>query len=112
MFQELSDGVKCVIGSGMCAGHNVKLTRKVTMKRCSNIDDKGVVTWSMREVTVLACPAATTQGSHSTSSAVTSLLPVQTGANGKRRKVGIMCEDQPQAEVQTGEGDADILLEG
>ena len=82
------------------------------MKRCSDIDDKGVVTWSMREVTVLACPAATTQGNHSANSAVTSQLPVQSGANGKRRKCGSMCEDQPQSEIQTGEGDADILLEG
>ena len=71
------------------------------------------MTWSMREVTVLACPAATTQGSHSTSRAVTSVqLPVQTGANGKRRKYGSMSENQPQSEIETGVGDADILLEG
>ena len=36
------------VGSGMCSGRNVKLIiRKVMMKRCSDIDDRGVVTWSM-----------------------------------------------------------------
>ena len=112
MFQKLSDGVECVIGSGMCSGHNVKLTRKVTMKRCSDVDDRGVVTWSMREVTVLICPAAIRQGSHSAHSAVMSQLSVETGANGKRRKFGSMIDDQPQAEIQNREGDTDILLEG
>ena len=100
MFQKLSDGVECVIGSGMCSGHNVKLTRKVTMKRCSDVDDRGVVTWSMREVTTLTCPAAIRQGSHSAHSAVMSQLSVDTGANGMRQKLGSMTDDQPQAGIQ------------
>ena len=112
MFQKLSDGVECVIGSGMCAGHNVKLIRNVKMKRCSDIDERGLVTWSMREVTTLTCPAATRQGSHSAQSAVMLELSDETGTNGKQRKLRRMCDDQPQAGIQDREGDTDIRLEG
>ena len=55
-FKKLSQVTKCVIGSGFCAGHNVKLERSVKIKKISIIDNDGKVKWLMREVTSLTCP--------------------------------------------------------
>ena len=48
LFSRRSRDVKCVLGGGHCVGHNVKL---------SKIENDGQVTCSMREVTLLTCPA-------------------------------------------------------
>ena len=57
-FNKKASYVKCVIVSGFCAGHNLKLTRCVEMRRVSNTEEDGRVTWPMREVAFLACPTA------------------------------------------------------
>ena len=38
--------------------HDIKLTREVTTRRVSNINQLGEVTWRMREGTILVCPMA------------------------------------------------------
>ena len=35
IFSDKSQEVKCVLGSGHCSGHNVKLVRSVVMKKVS-----------------------------------------------------------------------------
>ena len=45
MFEKLSDGEECVIGSGRCSYHNTKLMRSVIERRVCNIDADGKVTW-------------------------------------------------------------------
>ena len=57
MFSDMSQEVKCVLGSGYCSGHNVKLVRSIVKKKISETDCNGKVTWPMREVITLACPA-------------------------------------------------------
>ena len=43
MFKQLSEGDKCVIGSGSCARNNAKLVRKVVTKKVSDIDEFGKI---------------------------------------------------------------------
>ena len=111
-FQKLSEGNECVIGSGMCSGHNTKLVRNVVMKKCSNICNDGSVEWTMRKVTVLTCPAATKQRRHSAQNPVMSYLSDEAGTNGKRRRVLSMKDDHPQAANLRSVDDVDRLLEG
>ena len=63
MFDGLSskDGDACLMGSGRCAHHNVKLERVTSMKRMSIVDESGV-RWEFREHTALVCPGV--QQSH------------------------------------------------
>ena len=49
--------VKCVMGSGMCGAHNVKLVRSVKQKKYSCVNKLGQVEWKMRDVTCLICPS-------------------------------------------------------
>ena len=56
-FQELSDGDECVIGSGRCATHNVRVIRNVMNVRKSVQNEAGEVRWRLSESTVLVCPA-------------------------------------------------------
>ena len=55
-FQKLSQGEKCVFGSGRCATHNCKLVRSVTQKKRSVINNEGEISWPMTDVTCLKCP--------------------------------------------------------
>ena len=57
MFEGLSsrEGGVCLMGSGRCAFHNVKLERMTSMKKISVIDESGV-RWDYREDTALVCP--------------------------------------------------------
>ena len=57
-FQELSDGDECVIGSGRCATHNVRVTRNVMKVRKSVQNEAGELMWRLCESTVLVCPSA------------------------------------------------------
>ena len=57
MFSDMSQEVKCVLGSGYCGGHNVKLVRSIVKKKVSEIDINGKLKWPMREVITLTCPA-------------------------------------------------------
>ena len=56
MFEKLSNGVECVIGSGRCSSHNTRLVRSVVERRVCNVDENGRVTWPMEEAITFACP--------------------------------------------------------
>ena len=84
-FQKFARPGECVIGSGMCGYHNVKLTRNVTMKKMSNINKDGTISWTMREVTILRCPATQPAGPRDKISAIAPLLASEMGTNKKQR---------------------------
>ena len=46
------------MSGGRCVNHKVKLTREVTARRVSSINQLGEVTWQRREGTILVCPMA------------------------------------------------------
>ena len=46
------------MSGGRCVNHKVKLTREVTARRVSSINQLGEVTWLRREGTILVCPRA------------------------------------------------------
>ena len=95
-FNKMSESTKCVIGSGFCAGHNVKLVRSVRTKKTSCVDDNGEIKWLMREVTSLTCPAVSAK-ILTFSDAPARLTPGESGTtNGKRRKLSMSEMNQPQ----------------
>ena len=51
-------GNKCVIGSGRCATHNVRVVRTIMNVRKSDQNEAGVMRWRLCESTVLVCPRA------------------------------------------------------
>ena len=67
-FQELSDGNKCVFGSGMCATHNCKLVRGVTQKKISdtiamsNPEERGDSQSKKIRISVKVCDNETAEG--------------------------------------------------
>ena len=50
-------GGGCVMGSGRCGTHNVKLVRAVNMRRVSDMNQGDELRWVRRESTALVCPA-------------------------------------------------------
>ena len=60
-FQNGGGGNECVMSGGRCVNHKVKLTREVTARRVSSINQLGEVTWLRREGTILVCPRAVQQ---------------------------------------------------
>ena len=111
-FNQKANEVKCVIGSGFCSGHNVKLTRCVEMKRVSVVEDNGKLTWQMREVAILACPAASLSVEKSgVTSAVGIELPEYGTTNGKKKKFACNVSDQPQPIVREKNGKQGLLLD-
>ena len=85
MFQELSNRDECVWGNGRCSTHNTKLVRKVTVKKVSEVDRHGQVTWPMREVCSFACPSKLDKQSGSETS-TENLVPVKpVGTNGSKK---------------------------
>ena len=51
-------GDECVIGSGRCATHNIKVVRTIMNVRKSEQNEAGVMRWRLCESTVLVCPTA------------------------------------------------------
>ena len=84
-FQKFSRPGECVIGSGRCGQHNVKLVRSVTKKRMSNMNKDGTISWTMTEVTILRCPATQPAGSVGKVSTVAPLHMGEMGTNEKQR---------------------------
>ena len=101
MFHKLSMGEECIVGSGHCSRHNVKLERKVTIKKVSNIDSTGKVTWTMREVANLACPFKQRKLPVGTSSTMMSSNRPPEGTNGNFKKFRSMVMDQSHARTKT-----------
>ena len=64
------------------------------MKKMSNVDECGTVTWSMREATILTCPVKSSLQPESVSDAMMSQLPESGGTNQKRRKFTCEKDDQ------------------
>ena len=79
-----------MIGSGRCGQHNVKLVRSITKKKMSNVNKDGTVSWQMREVTILRCPAAQPEGS---ASKVTAIAPPDLCEMGTNKKMRISVYD-------------------
>ena len=57
-FSELERGNDCVIGSGRCATHNVRIVRIMKDVRQKYFDENGLLRWRLSETTVLECPRA------------------------------------------------------
>ena len=74
-FQELSQGDECVIGSGRCATHNVKIVRVVKSVRKSEPVEGGGLRWRLCESTILECPRASLGKPSDDVSVMSSLLP-------------------------------------
>ena len=97
-----------MIRSGFCTTHNVKMNREVMVKKMSNEDEYGKISWVSRETTVLSCPMRNPRlalpGSvHSTSESAVmmSSLPVVRGTNQKRRK----CSHEGMDQSTTTQGE-------
>ena len=95
-FRRLSESTKCVIGSGYCAGHNVKLERNIRMKKMSIIGKDGNIEWRLREFVTLECPAKKPAVPAYSATTVTSVIPESGVTNKKRRKSIDVKNDQPQ----------------
>ena len=48
--------IVCVMGSGRCGTHNVKLTKSVKSKKISCVEPGGGIGWKYVDVTCLVCP--------------------------------------------------------
>ena len=110
MFQKLSMGENCVIGSGRCSRHNVKLVRGVVMKKVSCIDKNGKLSWLMREVTNLSCPYKPDRQHGSDESAMMSPVTQSRGTNGSVKKLRYEVEDQSQVDAKISGVEQDIPL--
>ena len=95
-FKQISEGTECIVRSGYCTSHNVKMTRSVNMKRMSNVDECGKITWSMREATILSCPVNSSLWPERVSEAMTSQLPESGRTNQKRGKFTLEKDQSPQ----------------
>ena len=93
-FQELSQGHDCVIGSGRCATHNVKMVRVVKNVRKSESTDGGGVRWRLCESTLLECPR-TGQGKLSNDKLVMSSQLPEGGPIRTEKTFSFTTEDQP-----------------
>ena len=109
MFQELERGEECLLGSGRCSTHNVKLARKVSRKRVSTVADDGSVKWTIGEGVVLACPYK--QGFRVEPGSEPAPLETE-GTNGNKRICLDRQMNQPQTETQINFGREDLLLDG
>ena len=56
--RDFSKMKECMISSGYCNYHNVRVKREVSVKKMSTADKNGEVRWVMGEVTILVCPLA------------------------------------------------------
>ena len=112
MFQEFQRGGDCVMGSGRCAEHNVRLVRKVTHKKVSSVNDDGMIKWTTREVTILACPASNLSQPVGEKPALPDLSMKSGGETNKRQRfTKEIVMNQPRVEVPVSETREDIPLD-
>ena len=95
-FQQIQRGGVCIMGSGRCAEHNVKLVRRVTNKKVSVSDDNGDTRWVCREVTILACPGSVVSLPEVASSAQAKISDELGNTNKKQRLFTMNGMDQPR----------------
>ena len=109
MFQELEKGKECLLGSGRCSTHNVKLVRKISKRRVSTVACDESVKWTIGEGVALACPYK--QGFRA--EPATEPAPLETvGTNGNKRICLDRQMNQPQTEQENNFGREDLLLDG
>ena len=111
MFQKYAQGEECLIGSGRCGSHNTKLVKNITVKRVSVVNEDDVVSWVMRDVITLVCPAARHTREDRLGDCLSGESDRQSISGGKRgpnkkiRTVQEIVDDQPASRSQTGEGE-------
>ena len=90
--REFSRMKKCLISSGYCNLHNMRVRREVKVKKMSTRDKGGEMKWVMGEVTVLVCPIAPTpNGINSETEDTLTILP-EAGITNKRLRS--VCDDE------------------
>ena len=72
-------------GSGRCSTHHTKLVGKVSVKKVSEVDRHGHVTWPMREVCSYACPSKLDKQSSSDNLAENLVPAKSVEANGNKK---------------------------
>ena len=119
MFRRLEDnGGMCVMGSGRCAYHNVKLVRSVVTRKGSVQCDTGV-RWERMDSTVLICPGARQQREEErfsdndrlTDRAVSLISGGETTTNKKRKCLKDFEDNQSMPGDQSGEPIETISLD-
>ena len=93
-FSELERGNDCVIGSGRCATHNVRIVRILKDVRQKYLDENGLLRWRLSETTVLECPRAFSRQNTEDCSDV-SILPETVGTNGNTEVISTDANYQP-----------------
>ena len=101
-LQEASKTV-CVMGSGRCGTHNVKLIKSVKSKKMSCLEPGGNIGWKYVDVTCLVCPSKTSELSES------GLAKNQSGGVGGAKKKGkvlkrmkMNTDNQSEGSLQSG----------
>ena len=84
-FTELERGDECVIGSGRCATHNVKIVRVMKDVRQKYLDENGALRWRLSETTVLECPRAFSRQTTEDCSDVSALPETVRGPMGRQK---------------------------
>ena len=110
MFQDLAKGEECIIRSGRCSKHNMKLEKRVTEKRVSVIDELRRVKWQMREAVNFACPSKPRNLNENSALAMLS-EPLSKGTNGRAKKLKGMRDDQCHAQDQKFRVEEDLQLD-
>ena len=102
--RDFSKMKECMISSGYCNLHNVRVKREVNMKKMSTRDKNGDMKWVMGEVTVLVCPLAPKPNgvTSKTEDTVTLLPEVGLGIANKRLRTTCNVEMSQSAERNTG----------
>ena len=95
-FQDIHNGDKCVMGSGRCATHHVKLVKRVIERKESKLDKFGQVSWTIGEGTIYDCPKSGQSGRCESIPAVTNLPVGEKTTNKKRRLIQRSEEDQSE----------------
>ena len=82
-FQDFQNGDKCVVGSGRCATHHIKLVKRVIERKVSKLDKFGQVMWTMGEGIIYDCPKSGQPQRYDDNLAITN-LPVRDNSANKR----------------------------
>ena len=91
--RDFSKMKECMISSGYCNLHNVRVKREVSMKKMSTRDKNGDMKWVMGEVTVLVCPLAPKPNGASKAEDTVTILP-EVGARTANKRLRSTCNDE------------------
>ena len=94
-------GSGCVMGSGRCATHNVKLVRSVCMKKVSDRNNADELVWRNRESTTLVCPASERFSDDNKSDKV--VVNTQQGPTNKKSKLSRDTDENQSASIKGSE---------